>query len=142
MDPIDASRICNSFYGCDWDPRVSTQYSGINVYVRGNPGTKFHLVYTISGNLAASITTTNGCGYPYNTQNARASAAWLGDAEHGDPVVLATTEQGTGGFCGIPPPKSGTADVSVSHVIDGTSAGDTIMHNGQTYSYAHGIPPF
>lgn len=131
MDPVDASRGCG-FYGCGWSPLANTQYSGITVYVRGDPGTQFHLLQSASGSLSASVTKTHACDN--NWANAQASASWAGT-----PQVNATSENGVGGYCGIPVPKSGSAAVSENHVVDGTSTNPTIVYNGQTYSYAYGM---
>jgi len=132
IDAVNASRACNIVYGCGWGPGGSTQYSGMDVYVLGNPGTTFHLVQTASGSLTASVTTTHACDGGFG--NAQASASWAGT-----PSVTATSEHGTGGFCGIPAPKSGSAMVSENHVVDGTSTGPTMIYNGQTYSHAYSM---
>src|ERR1035441_3626816 len=61
MDPVNASVVCNQFYGCGWSPTAGTgPYSSISVYVRGNPGTRYNLTENASGNLAASITQIQG----------------------------------------------------------------------------------
>jgi hypothetical protein len=133
MDAVNFSRICNIFYGCGWSPTATTNYSGIDVYVLGEPGTPFHILHSVSGALNAAITQTRACERNY--ANAQAQVLWVGD-----PTVQATTEHGTGGFCGIPAPKSGAAAVSENHVVSGTSRGPTVTHNGRTYSYAYGAP--
>jgi hypothetical protein len=134
MAPVDASRACNIVYGCGWGPGASTQYSGIDVYVfLGPPGTPFHVVQNDSGSLFDSVTTTHACDGGY--ANAQASSSWAGVSGN----VSATSEHGTGGFCGIPVPKSGSSSVSLPFVWDRSSATGptTITYNGKTYSYAY-----
>jgi hypothetical protein len=131
MDPVNASRGCG-YYGCGWSPNADTQYSGIDVYVRGNPGTPYHIVQTDSGNLDVSVTKTTACERN-NYANAQAHASWAGV----NGSASASSENGPGGYCGVPVPKSGSAPVGLSYTRDGTSTSPTLTYNGQTYSYAY-----
>ncbi|MBV9762263.1 MAG: C39 family peptidase [Acidobacteriaceae bacterium] len=131
MNAVNASYVCNEYYGCGWSPYANTEYSGILVYVLGPPGTHYHIVQNDSGSLSDTVTESTACqnGYQY----AEASSSWAGV----NGIVSATTENGTGGFCGIPPPKSGSAGVSQPYVADGYSTAPTITYDGQTYSSAY-----
>jgi hypothetical protein len=122
MDPVNASVVCNQFYGCGWSPTAGTgPYSSISVYVRGNPGTRYNLTENASGNLAASITQIQGGTVGL------AEAGWSG---------ISSADAKTSGF----DIGSATASVSENHPIsNGTSTTPTIQYNGQTYSYAFGM---
>jgi len=132
MDPVDASRICNFYYGCGWTPDAGTGYSAIEIYVRGPAGTPYHIVQNDSGTLFDSVTKTTACAQN-NYANAQASSSWAGV----NGSVSATTEHGVGGYCGIDPPKSGSASVSLPFIMDGSSTGPTITYNGETYSFTY-----
>jgi hypothetical protein len=126
MDPVNASMSCG-FYGCGWDATVGAS-SLIDVYVLGNPGTKFHLDETETGNLDVSVPPANPCAG--GTSPSRAFVSWAGAVQ----VAVETQTVVSGGICG-------SAPVSKSKVVDGVSAltPPPITYSGQTYSYADSV---